>query len=129
MPGYFGESKYLPFFGVYLTSWIESSKPNIRELACKRGLEAGLGYVDVFRSLAIFRVDAHSSLLLPTKQSLCELRLLAGDGLGAAHYLSDFRKHFIAPDGQSPGRLVEPGARQKIKCNNIFMNMTLVIHR
>ena len=48
MPGYFGESKYLPFFGVYLTSWIESSKPNTRESACKKGgLETGLGYVDV----------------------------------------------------------------------------------
>ena len=103
MPGYFGESKYLPFIGVYLTSWIESGKLNTRGSACGRGLEAGLGYVNVFRSLAIFRVDAHSSLLLPTNQSLCKVRLLAGDGLGAAHYLSDFRKHFIAPDGEFLG--------------------------
>ena len=38
----------LAFLGVYLTSWIERSKPNIHELACKNGgLETGLGYVDV----------------------------------------------------------------------------------
>ena len=60
-------------------------------------------------------MDAHLSLLLPTNQSLCELRLLAGDGLGAAHYLSDFRKHFIAPDGESLGQLVKPGAKRHSK--------------
>ena len=68
-----------------------------------------------FGSLAIFRVGARSSLLLPTKQSLCELRLLTGDGLGATHYLSDCGKHFIARGGESPSRLVEPGAKRHNK--------------
>ena len=67
-----------------------------------------------FRSLAIFRVGARSSSLLPASQSLCELRLLPGDGLGTTHYLSDCRKHFIAQGGESPGRLVKPGAKRLV---------------
>ena len=77
----------------------------------KKRLEAGLKLCLCFESLAIFHVDAYSSLLLPTRQSLCELRLLVGDGLDATHYLSGCRKHFIAQDGKSPGRLVEPNAK------------------
>ena len=60
-------------------------------------------------------MDTHSILLLPTKQSLCELRLLTGDGLSTTNYLSDCRKHFIAQGGESPGRLVEPGAKRHNK--------------
>ena len=78
-------------------------------------LEAVLSYVLCFESLAIFHVGAHSSLLLPTKQSLCGLRLLIGDGLGTAHYLSDCRKHSIARGDESPVRLVEPGAKRHDK--------------
>ena len=62
-------------------------------------------------SLAIFHMGTLSTLLLPTVQSLCELRLLAGDGLGATHYLSGYRKHFVVQGGKSPGRLVGPGAK------------------
>ena len=78
-------------------------------------LEAVLSYVLRFESLAIFRASTHSTLPLPTVQSLYELRLLAENGLGATHYLSDCRKHFIAQGGESPGRLVEPGAERHNK--------------
>ena len=39
---------------------------------------------------------------------------LSGDGLGTAHYLSDCGKLLIAQDGESPGRLVRPGAKRLI---------------
>ena len=74
----------------------------------KGRLEAGLSYVLCFESLAIFHVNAHSTLPLPAVQSLCELRLLTGDGLGVTHYLSGCRKHFIVQGGKSPGRPIEP---------------------
>ena len=74
-----------------------------------------MSYVLCFESLAIFHVGTHSTLLLPTRQSLCELRLLTGDGLGTTHYLSDCGKHFIAQGGESLGRLVEPGAKRHNK--------------
>ena len=37
---------------------------------------------------------------------------LPGDGLGTAHYLSDCRKLLIEQGGESPGRLVWPGAER-----------------
>ena len=74
-----------------------------------------MSYVLCFESLAIFRVSTHSTLPLPTVQSLCELRLLTEDGLDATHYLSGYRKHFIVQGGKSPGRLVEPGAKRHNK--------------
>ena len=78
-------------------------------------LEAVLSYVLCFESLAIFRASTHSTLHLPTVQSLCELRLLTEDGLGVTHYLSGCRKHFIVQGGKSPGRLVEPSAKRHEK--------------
>ena len=78
-------------------------------------LEAVLSYVLRFESLAIFHANTHSTLPLPTAQSLCELRLLTEDGLGVTHYLSGCRKHFIVQGGKSPGRLVEPGAKRHDK--------------
>ena len=84
---------------------------NSRFAKRKKGrLEAVLSYVLCFESLAIFHANAHSTLLLPTVQSLCELRLLIGDGLGATHYLSGCGKHFIVQGGKSLGRPIEPGA-------------------
>ena len=50
-------------------------------------LGAGLAYADVF-SIVIFHVDTISRLyLLPAGQSLCELRLVAREGLGAGTLL------------------------------------------
>ena len=111
----FWEGKYLAIFRVFLTSWIESGMPTTKELALVREAGNRLKLCLCFKSLAFFRADAHSSLLLSTNQSLCELRLLTGDVLGATHYLSDYRKHFIARGGESPGRLVEPGAKRHNK--------------
>ena len=91
---------------------MEDGNPTIRESVCQKRLETVLSYVLCFESLAIFHANAHSTLLLPTGQSLCELRLLTGDGLGATHYLYDCGKHFIARGGESPGRLVEPDAKR-----------------
>ena len=46
MHGYFREGKYLPFIGVFLTSWIESGKPTTHESAfASEMLEAVLRYV------------------------------------------------------------------------------------
>ena len=115
MLGYFGKASTWPFFRVFLTSWIESGKPTTQESALLREAGSRLKLCLCFESLAIFHVGAHSSLLLPTKQSLCELGLLTGDSLGITHYLSDYGKHFIALGGESPGRLVEPGAKRHNK--------------
>ena len=82
-------------------------------LSASEMLEAVFTLCSCFGSLAIFRVGAPSSSLLPASQSLCELRLWTGDGLGATHYLSDCGKHLIAQGGESPGRLVEPGAKRR----------------
>ena len=72
-------------------------------------------------------MGARSSLLLPTKQSLCELRLLTGDGLGTTHYLSDCGKHLIARGGESPGRLVETGAKRYLTKSDILEGIILII--
>ena len=72
-------------------------------------------------------MDAHSSLLLPTRQSLCELRLLTGDGLSAAHYLSYYRKHFIAQDGESPGRLSRTRCQAACNESNVLGGIILII--
>ena len=85
-----------------------------------------MSYVLRFESLAIFRASTHSTLPLPTVQSLCELRLLTEDGLGVTHYLSGCRKHFIVQGGKSPGRLVEPGAKQH-KRSNILAVIIFII--
>ena len=98
----------------------------IRESVCEKRLEAVLSYVLCFESLAIFHANAHSTFLLPPIQSLCELRLLTGDGLGATHYLSGYRKHFIVQGGKSPGRPVEPGAQRQSK-SNIPVGITFII--
>ena len=81
----------------------------------RKRLEAVLSYVLCFESLTIFHANAHSTLPLPTVQSLCELWLLIEDGLGVTHYLSGYRKHFIVQGGKSPGRVVEPGAKRHEK--------------
>ena len=99
----FGKARTWPFFRVFLTSWIESGRPTTKESVLVREAGNRLKLCLCFESLAIFRVDARSSVLLSTNQSFCELRLLTGDNLGATHYLSDCRKHFIAQGGESPG--------------------------
>ena len=78
-------------------------------------------------SLDIFHMGTLSTLLLPTVKSLYELRLLAGDGLDATHYLPGCKKHFIAQDGKSPGRLVEPGAKRHDKKSSILGGIILII--
>ena len=47
--------------------------------------------------------------------------------MSATHYLSDRRKHFIAQDGESPGRLVGPGARRYDKKSSIFGSVALIM--
>ena len=66
-------------------------------------LEAVLSYVLCFESLAIFHANAHSTLLLPTVQSLCELRLLTGDGLGVYTLLVRLQEAFHSARRQVPG--------------------------
>ena len=104
------EGKYLAIFRVF-NKLDRRRQADYSRFGLRRGAGSRLRLCLCFESLAIFHVGAHSSLLLPTKQSLCELRLLTGDGLGTTHYLSDCRKHSIARGGESPGRLVEPGAK------------------
>ena len=109
------ESKYLAIFKSFWESLIEGGNPTIQESVCEKRLEAVLSYALCFESLTIFHANTHSTLPLPTVQSLCELRLLTEDNLGVTHYLSGCRKHFIVQGGKSPGRLVEPGAKRHDK--------------
>ena len=79
--GYFWEGKY---FGHSRVSFSKldrkNSKPTTRSRFGEERLESRLELCLCFESLAIFRVGAYSSLLLPAGQSLCELQLLTGDG-------------------------------------------------
>ena len=52
---------------------------------------------------------------------------LPGDGLGTAHYLSDYGKLLIARGGESPGRLVGPGAKRRLTKGNIVEGTILII--
>ena len=109
------ESKYLAVFKFFLSKLDRRRQSDYPRVGLRERLEAVLSYVLCFESLAIFHANAHSTLLLPTVQSLCELRLLIEDGLGVTHYLFGCRKHFIVQGGKSPGRLVEPGAKRNDK--------------
>ena len=76
------ESKYLANFKIFLSKLDRKRQFDYSRVGLRERLEAVLSYVLCFESLAIFHANAHSTLLLPTVQSLCELRLLTGDGLG-----------------------------------------------
>ena len=89
-------------------------------------LEAILSYVLRFESLAIFHANTHSTLPLPTVQSLCELRLLTEDGLGVTHYLSGCRKHFIVQGGKSRADLSNPVPSGMTK-SNILVGIIFII--
>ena len=47
--------------------------------------------------------------------------------MGTAHYLSDCGKLLIAQGGESPGRLVWPGAKRLVTKSNVLEGILLII--
>src|SRR3954465_4107659 len=78
------EGKYFSRSRVFVASRIERRQADYSESVLRGSAgKPARAMLLCFESLAFFRVGAYSTLLRPTRQSLCELWLLAGVGLGA----------------------------------------------